>query len=113
MLQPFDHVADSIQSKHKFMVQTAIVPEGETSLDTIVCIQNLIRLRSRVIGVKLSLLERLMCFQFKKTTSNELMDSKLRVVFDNPEQNEVHQISLATSDRTNALLSNRAVCLFV
>lgn len=35
MLQPFDYNAEE-KNKHKFMVQTAFVPEGETSMDVIV-----------------------------------------------------------------------------
>ncbi len=41
MLQPFDYNAEE-KSKHKFMVQTAFVPEGETSLENIVS-QNCMR----------------------------------------------------------------------
>lgn len=35
MLQPFDFNAEE-KSKHKFMIQSTFVPDGETSLDTIV-----------------------------------------------------------------------------
>uniref|UniRef100_A0A915J5J9 Major sperm protein n=1 Tax=Romanomermis culicivorax TaxID=13658 RepID=A0A915J5J9_ROMCU len=53
MLQPFDYVADE-RNKHKFMVQTAFMPDGEHSLDNV----------------------------WKVTGSQEMMDSKLRVIFD-------------------------------
>lgn len=37
MLQPFEYNAEEKEkNKHKFMVQTAYVPDGETSLDNIV-----------------------------------------------------------------------------
>jgi len=35
MLQPFDYNAEE-RNKHKFMVQSAYVPENEHSLETIV-----------------------------------------------------------------------------
>lgn len=57
MLQPFDYNAEE-KNKHKFMVQSAYVPENEHSLDNI----------------------------WKNTTPSEMMDSKLRVMFDVPEQ---------------------------
>lgn len=55
MLQPFDYNAEE-RNKHKFMVQTAFMPDGEHSLENI----------------------------WKNTPQNEMMDSKLRVVFDLP-----------------------------
>jgi len=65
MLQPFEYNAEEKEkNKHKFMVQTAYVPDGETSLDNI----------------------------WKNTTATELMDSKLRVVFEMPEANNVDKI---------------------
>lgn len=51
MLQPFEYNADE-RNKHKFMVQTAFMPDGEHSLENV----------------------------WKNT--NEMMDSKLRVIFD-------------------------------
>lgn len=60
MLQPFDYNAEE-KSKHKFMIQTAFVPDGETSLDTI----------------------------WKNTNPEELMDSKLKVLFEIPDANIV------------------------
>lgn len=40
MLQPFEYNAEEKEkNKHKFMVQTAFVPDGETSLDNIVSIR--------------------------------------------------------------------------
>jgi len=62
MLQPFDYnPEDREKNKHKFMVQTAVVPEGETSLDNI----------------------------WRNMTPEQLMDSKLRVHFELPEMNNV------------------------
>ncbi|KHN89081.1 Vesicle-associated membrane protein-associated protein A [Toxocara canis] len=58
MLQPFDSTSsnETEPAKHKFMVQSAFAPPGEMSLDTI----------------------------WKKLPPSELMDSKLRVVFEQP-----------------------------
>lgn len=72
MLQPFDYNAEE-KSKHKFMVQTAFVPEGETSLDNI----------------------------WKNITTADLMDSKLRVVFEMPESSNIENVSskLATPQK--------------
>jgi len=56
MLQPFDYNAEE-KSKHKFMIQSAFVPDGETSLDTI----------------------------WKNMAPDDLMDSKLKVLFEIPE----------------------------
>lgn len=61
MLQPFDYNGEE-KSKHKFMVQTAYVPENETSLDNI----------------------------WKAVGAGELMDSKLRVVFEMPASSGEH-----------------------
>jgi len=69
MLQPFDYTAEEKdKNKHKFMVQTAYVPEGESSLDSI----------------------------WKNTTPGELMDSKLRVVFEMPDANNVDKPAVMT-----------------
>ncbi|VDP45917.1 unnamed protein product [Soboliphyme baturini] len=58
MLQPFDYVSeDKLAHKHKFMVQAAFVPPEIVSLDEF----------------------------WKTATSNQLMDSRLRVIFDMPE----------------------------
>lgn len=67
MLQPFDYNAEE-RNKHKFMVQSAFVPSDEHSLENI----------------------------WKNTPANEIMDSKLRVVFDVPDQAaEKHVVSKA------------------
>jgi len=67
MLQPFEYNAEEKEkNKHKFMVQTAYVPEGESSLDSI----------------------------WKNTTATELMDSKLRVAFEMPEANNVDKVAV-------------------
>jgi len=62
MLQPFDNNLEET-NKHKFMVQTTFVPEGEQSLDNI----------------------------WKNVPANEIMDSKLRVKFDTPELNIIEK----------------------
>lgn len=59
MLQPFDINSPEERGKHKFMVQSAHVPEGETSLDSI----------------------------WKQIPTSMLMDTKLKVVFESPETN--------------------------
>lgn len=41
MLQPFDYNPNE-KNKHKFMVQTMIVPEGDVNLDVLVSISSLI-----------------------------------------------------------------------
>lgn len=60
MLQPFDSStnasSDAERAKHKFMVQSVYAPPGDVSLDTI----------------------------WKTVAQSELMDSKLRVVFEPP-----------------------------
>jgi len=65
MLQPFDYNAEE-KSKHKFMIQTAFVPDGETSLDNI----------------------------WKNMTPEDMMDSKLRVLFEIPDMNNVDKSPL-------------------
>lgn len=41
MLQPFDYNPNE-KNKHKFMVQTMIVPEGDVNLDVLVSISSLV-----------------------------------------------------------------------
>ncbi|PRD26669.1 UNVERIFIED_CONTAM: Vesicle-associated membrane protein/synaptobrevin-binding protein [Trichonephila clavipes] len=55
MLQPFDY-NPSEKNKHKFMVQTMIIPDGDVNLDNL----------------------------WRDTKPENLMDSKLRCVFDMP-----------------------------
>jgi len=62
MLQPFDNNLEET-NKHKFMVQTTYVPEGDQSLDNI----------------------------WKNVPASEIMDSKLRVKFDTPELNIIEK----------------------
>jgi len=57
MLQPFDYNAEE-KSKHKFMVQAAFLPDNETSADNI--------------------------WKNISESGGELMESKLRVVFETP-----------------------------
>jgi regulator of replication initiation timing len=58
MLQPFDYNPNE-KNKHKFMVQTMVVPEGDVNLDVL----------------------------WQEAKPESLMDSKLRCVFDMPDQN--------------------------
>uniref|UniRef100_A0A914WVV2 Major sperm protein n=1 Tax=Plectus sambesii TaxID=2011161 RepID=A0A914WVV2_9BILA len=71
MLQPIDLATDQERNKHKFMVQSAFVPDGETSLENI----------------------------WKSTSTTDLMDSKLRVVFDSPDSHGDHLNLNLTGDK--------------
>ncbi|VDN03642.1 unnamed protein product [Thelazia callipaeda] len=76
MLQPFDSIGniELEHSKHKFMVQSLYAPSCDSSLDDI----------------------------WKNAQSSELMDSKLRVVFENPPTMEF------TRDRTPPRVSSES-----
>jgi len=79
MLQPFDFTAEE-KSKHKFMIQSAFVPEGESSLDSI----------------------------WKNSNPDELMDSKLKVLFEMPDMNNsnTYDKNLTTSKPTPQKVAN-------
>lgn len=64
MLQPFDY-NPSEKNKHKFMVQTMIIPDGDVNLDNL----------------------------WRDTKPENLMDSKLRCVFDLPADGTVQNTS--------------------
>ncbi|GFQ99429.1 hypothetical protein TNCT_222882 [Trichonephila clavata] len=64
MLQPFDY-NPSEKNKHKFMVQTMIIPDGDINLD----------------------------YLWRDTKPENLMDSKLRCVFDLPADGTVQNTS--------------------
>ncbi|GFS43249.1 hypothetical protein TNIN_216782 [Trichonephila inaurata madagascariensis] len=64
MLQPFDY-NPSEKNKHKFMVQTMIIPDGDVNLDNL----------------------------WRDTKPENLMDSKLRCVFDLPADGTVQNSS--------------------
>ena len=68
MLQPFDYNPNE-KNKHKFMVQTMIVPEGDINLDVL----------------------------WQEAKPESLMDSKLRCVFDMPDQNVEDKTSITDS----------------
>ncbi|GFQ99424.1 hypothetical protein TNCT_222881 [Trichonephila clavata] len=68
MLQPFDY-NPSEKNKHKFMVQTMIIPDGDINLD----------------------------YLWRDTKPENLMDSKLRCVFDLPADGTVQNNNLDTS----------------
>uniref|UniRef100_F1KXJ1 Major sperm protein n=1 Tax=Ascaris suum TaxID=6253 RepID=F1KXJ1_ASCSU len=75
MLQPFDSTSIEMEpAKHKFMVQSAFTPPGDVPLDNI----------------------------WKTLPPSELMDSKLRVVFEQPldthQQQKEHAAQLPSSD---------------
>lgn len=62
MLQPFEYDPNE-KNKHKFMVQTMFAPEGDVNLETL----------------------------FKEADQSQLMDSKLRCVFELPMDSQVPQ----------------------
>ncbi|GIY78074.1 hypothetical protein CEXT_566132 [Caerostris extrusa] len=68
MLQPFDY-NPSEKNKHKFMVQTMIIPDGDVNLDNL----------------------------WRDAKPESLMDSKLRCVFDLPADGTVQNNNLDTS----------------
>ncbi|XP_035204847.1 vesicle-associated membrane protein-associated protein A-like [Stegodyphus dumicola] len=65
MLQPFDYNPNE-KNKHKFMVQSLIIPEGDVNFDTV----------------------------WQEAKPESLMDSKLRCVFDMPAEESVQNVRI-------------------
>ncbi|GIY78076.1 hypothetical protein CEXT_566131 [Caerostris extrusa] len=78
MLQPFDY-NPSEKNKHKFMVQTMIIPDGDVNLDNL----------------------------WRDAKPESLMDSKLRCVFDLPADGTVQNTSNVDSELKKAAEENK------
>lgn len=81
MLQPFVYEANE-KNKHKFMVQTVFAPEEAYSFEELVSIVFSLPLLSLPIALAYMSASSRFIFQWKN--ANNLMDSKLKCVFDVP-----------------------------
>uniref|UniRef100_A0A9J2P4P9 Major sperm protein n=1 Tax=Ascaris lumbricoides TaxID=6252 RepID=A0A9J2P4P9_ASCLU len=106
MLQPFDSTSIEMEpAKHKFMVQSAFTPPGDVplvcSVRKVCCLKNFPDLRACAIIAQICVVEKKYNI-WKTLPPSELMDSKLRVVFEQPldthQQQKEHAAQLPSSD---------------